>query len=135
MNLLFTLLIVLFLIEVFLFFYLKKLRFIFQWLILKEMDLNFKFSKEKINKFKKNSYESNLGWVTKPNIIKIDYVKSFGEKSKKISKKLNIQTIKEEQDLIHITKNIRRKLFHSETHLFLIGMWMIVRLGNMSFQS
>ena len=68
-------------IELFLQFYLRFLRNSFQWLIIKDFDLNIKFKKKDIDKFRKNSYDKSLGWVTKSNLIKIDKVKSFGEKS------------------------------------------------------
>ncbi len=88
MSSIFYLLLIILFVEIFLSFYLKKLRSIFQWLIIRDIDLNFKLNKKKINKFKKNSYVSSLGWELKPNVEKFDYVKSFGEKSQKSFKKV-----------------------------------------------
>ncbi len=110
MSLIIILFIAFFLFEIFLIFYLKKLRFIFQWLIIKEIDLSFKFSKEKIEKFKKNSFEPNLGWETRPNIIKTDYVKSFGEKSSKKFKKVKYSHNKRGARLNPYYENYKEKI-------------------------
>ena len=88
MNLLILFILILLVLEIFFKSYIKNLRSTFQWLIIKNFDLHFNFDKKKIKKFKKNSYEKNLGWITKPNLVKYDYVKSFGERAKKKFKKV-----------------------------------------------
>ena len=61
--------------------YLEFLRKSFQWLIIKKLDINLRLPKDHILKFYKYSFDKNLG-LPKPNSIKIDEVKTFGEKSK-----------------------------------------------------
>lgn len=94
MNLFIKIILFFFILEILLFFYLKFLRSNFQWLILKKFDFPVKFSKDQIQKFKKNSYDRLLGWSPRPNKIKFDPVKSFGEKSFKNFKKAKYETNK-----------------------------------------
>ena len=94
MNLFIKIIIFFFILEIILFFYLNFLRSNFQWLIIKKFDFNVKFSRDQIQKFKKNSYDKLLGWAPKPNNIKFDLVKSFGEKSSKKFKKVKYETNK-----------------------------------------
>lgn len=94
MNLFIKIILFFFILEFFLFFYLKFLRSNFQWLILKKFDLSVKFSEDEIKKFKQNSYDRLLGWSPRPNKIKFDLVKSFGEKSHKKFRKVKYETNK-----------------------------------------
>ena len=58
-------LIILILVEIILFFISKRIRKSFQWFILKQNDLNLKFKKNLIKKFKNNSYNFKLDWKKK----------------------------------------------------------------------
>ena len=91
--------------------YLKFLRTSFQWLILKELDLNIKFSKKLIEKFYKNSFDKSLGWAPRPNSIKFDEVKSFGEKSKKKYLKVKYQINKYSARFNPNFEKKRKKIF------------------------
>ena len=99
------------LIELILIKYLKFLRTSFQWLILKEFDLNIKFSKKLIEKFYKNSFDKSLGWAPRPNSIKFDKVKSFGEKSKKRHPKVKYQINKYSERFNPNFEKKKKKIF------------------------
>lgn len=111
MNLFIKIIIFFFILEIILFFYLNFLRSNFQWLIIKKFDFNVKFSRDQIQKFKKNSYDKLLGWAPKPNNIKFDLVKSFGEKSSKKFKKVKYETNKYAARLNPGFEKKRKKIF------------------------
>ena len=70
-------------IEIFFFLISLNIRKQFQWFITKNRDLDLKFKKDLVYKFKKNSYDTSLGWVPKSNSSKVEFIKSAGEIKKK----------------------------------------------------
>ena len=100
-------LIILISVEIILFFISKRIRKSFQWFILKQNDLNLKFKKNLIKKFKNNSYNFKLGWKPKKNSVKIEEIKTQGE-SIKIFKKVeyNLGKLSERKNKSISKKNL-----------------------------
>ncbi len=94
MSIIFISILIILIFELILVFYIKNLKNNFQWLITKQEDLNIQLATDKIEKFKINSYDKFLGWSPRPNKIRYDLVKSFGEKSKKKFKKVKYRSNK-----------------------------------------
>ena len=122
MSLIIKIIFFLIFIEFFLIKYLEFLRKSFQWLIIKKLDINLRLPKDHILKFYKYSFDKNLGWAPKPNSIKIDEVKTFGEKSKTKFKEVKYNFNKYCERYNPSFEKKRKKYSLLETLLYLPGM-------------